>query len=138
MQNALSWEEWNQTRTNMMRQIAMHSSQGGLQNLSVVLAENHHRVRTNANGEPVLPNGTLWVDNFLTLTVLTSHLTMARRVPTPKGKGRGAALRGGRGSNDPSDMIRRMMVRALPARLASRDCAAAVAMHEPRVLPGAC
>lgn len=122
LQEAISYEEWHTQRTNIMRQVMHHASSGANPNASIMMAENHHRARTNAHGEPVLPNGVNVFETFLTTTVLHSHMTMARRVPAPKSKARGGA-----GGNDPQEMLRRMMVRhavlvSLPAQGAEYEC----------------
>ena len=100
----VQYEEWQASRTNIMRNVMSHCLGDQNADWTVHFAENHHRCRTNAAGEPVLPNGLQW--RVKMLGALCTAATFARAtLLTPPGRKRGAKS----AAQQQNEMVRRLM-----------------------------
>jgi hypothetical protein len=112
------YEEWNAQRQNILRSIFSHCTGDQSSQWLCLLAENHHRCRTNAVGEPVLPNGVTWRTQFLAGICVAAHNAKASGLRPP----------GARKAPNPveqqQDMVRRLMQQVLPtsASYEQRSC----------------
>jgi hypothetical protein len=97
------YEEWNAQRQNILRSVFSHTTGDQSSQWLCLLVENHHRCRTNAVGEPVLPNGVTWRPQFLAGICVATHGAKASGLRAP----------GARKATNPverqQDMVRRLM-----------------------------